>query len=71
MKVREGKSVTGYDGRKQIFTTRNEADRLAEELIAKGRKFSINPVSLDDIFFYLVKKPISEDNGEEGEDYGY
>ena len=71
VRIREGKSVTGYDGRKQIFTTRDEANRLAAELIAKGRKFSINPVSLDDIFFYLVKKPISEDSGDEDEGYGY
>ncbi len=66
-----GKTVTGHNGKKQIFTTRDEANRLAKDLIEKEKKFSINPVSLDDIFFYLVKKPISEGDEEKGDDYDY
>ena len=41
-------------GHAQIMTNEAEAFRLAKVFSEQGYKFSINPVTLDDIFFYLV-----------------
>lgn len=63
MKPRKGYIVNGADGSMQIITTEKEANSFALKLIKKGVRFSINPVSLQDIFYYFVKRPI--DTGEE------
>ena len=60
-KTKVGKTVKGADGSIQILTTEDETDKLAGKLIQDRVKFSINPISLEDIFYYLVKKPIEED----------
>ncbi|MCL5430545.1 MAG: ABC transporter ATP-binding protein [Candidatus Marsarchaeota archaeon] len=75
IKPKTGEVVTGLDEHKQIFTTAKEANRLSKELIKKGIRFSSNPVSLEEIFYYIVKRSIDTDrkNGEEkekGDDYG-
>ncbi len=44
-------SSSGYT---QIMTNEGEAFRLARLLSEQGTKFSITPVTLDDIFFHLV-----------------
>jgi hypothetical protein len=49
------------DGSTQIFTTEEEADKLSEQLVREKKRFSISPISLEDIFYYLVRKPIEED----------
>jgi ABC-2 type transport system ATP-binding protein len=68
-KVQDGEVVAGKDGYR-ILTTEDEAFRIARELGKGGYRFSINPVSLDDIFFYVVNreegKPVG--NQEEEED---
>ena len=56
-----GEVIGNSDGSTQIFTTEAEADRLTEQLVREKRRFSIYPVSLEDIFYYLVRKPIEED----------
>jgi ABC-2 type transport system ATP-binding protein len=48
-----GEVTTSKSG-SQILTNEEEAFRLAKQLAEQGVKFSISPVSLDDIFFYLV-----------------
>ncbi len=63
----KGEIVTGIDGRKQIMTTEKEANEISRKLIGKGVRFSMNPMTLDDIFYYIVKKPIEEENYEEEE----
>jgi ABC-2 type transport system ATP-binding protein len=65
--VKEGKRIEGLDGSMQILTNGHEADRIASRLIKNHTKFSINPTSLEDIFYYIVRKPIYAGN-EEGED---
>ncbi|MEM3839383.1 MAG: ABC transporter ATP-binding protein [Candidatus Micrarchaeaceae archaeon] len=60
-KPREGNVVKGADGTIQITTTESEANRLSKELVDNGVRFSMNPLSLDDIFYFIVKKPIEED----------
>ncbi len=56
-----GEVVRSADGSTQIFTTEEEADRLTEQLVREKKRFSIYPISLEDIFYYLVRKPIEED----------
>ena len=45
----------GNDGYR-ILTVEDEAFKISADLARSGYKFSINPLSLDDIFFYLVNK---------------
>lgn len=52
----KGEIVTGRDGYVRLLTTEEEAFRISRELSKSGFKFTINPVSLDDIFFYLVNQ---------------
>jgi ABC-2 type transport system ATP-binding protein len=56
-----GEVIKSADGSTHIFTTEDEADRLTEKLVKERRRFSIYPISLEDIFYYLVRKPIEED----------
>ena len=67
-KPREGDMIKGVDGIRQIVTTEKEARAISRRLIDLGIKFSINPLSLDDIFYYIVKKPIKEENYEDEEE---
>jgi len=54
--VEKGEVVTGSDGSIRILTVEDEAFRISSELAKQGLKFTINPVSLDDIFFYLASR---------------
>jgi len=55
-KVDRGELVSGTDGNLRILTTEEEAFRISRELTANGFKFTINPISLDDIFFYFASR---------------
>jgi ABC-2 type transport system ATP-binding protein len=55
--------TTSQSGITQIMTNEDEAFRLARWLSEHGEKFSITPVTLDDIFFHLVGQKV-EDNYE-------
>jgi ABC-2 type transport system ATP-binding protein len=50
----EGEMVKGKDDLPVILTTEEEAFRIARDLSRDGVRFTINPVVLEDIFFYLV-----------------
>jgi ABC-2 type transport system ATP-binding protein len=52
--VSQGEVTTGRDGQVQILTNEDEAFSLSRKLSTSGTRFSIAPVSLDDIFFQLV-----------------
>ena len=54
--LEKGEVVTAMDGNVRVLTAEEEAFRLSRELTKAGCKFTINPVSLDDIFFYLARK---------------
>jgi len=49
----DGEMVKGNHDLPVILTTEGEAFRIAQELSREGIKFTINPVGLEDIFFYL------------------
>ena len=66
---REGEVIRGADGHFQIVTTEKEANRLSRKLIDNGTRFSVNPVTLDDIFYFIVKKPIEEDNYDDEKEW--
>ncbi len=53
--IQKGEIVKGEEGYK-ILTTEEEAFRVSRELSKSGFKFSINPVTLDDIFFYVLNR---------------
>jgi ABC-2 type transport system ATP-binding protein len=59
--IMEGEITTGEDGYTQILAHEEEAFRISRRLSEVGARFSIGPVSLDDIFFHLVSQK-AEDN---------
>jgi ABC-2 type transport system ATP-binding protein len=56
-----GEITTRASGYTQILTNEEEAFRLARLLSEQGVKFSISPVSLDDIFFHLVGQKVRDE----------
>ena len=54
--LEKGEVVTAMDGSTRLLTAEEEAFRISRELTKAGCKFTINPVSLDDIFFYLARR---------------
>lgn len=68
-KPKVGEIVKGVDGHYQIVTTEHEANRISRKLISKEVRFSMSPLTLDDIFYYIVKKPIEEENYAEEESW--
>ncbi|MGI0100317.1 MAG: ABC transporter ATP-binding protein [Candidatus Micrarchaeaceae archaeon] len=65
MEPRHGSIVNVENGFKQIITTEEEAERIGKALIRDGIRFSMNPISLEDIFYYYVKKPIESEKEQE------
>jgi ABC-2 type transport system ATP-binding protein len=51
---KEAQVTKSESGINQIMTNEEDAFRLAKLLAEQGIKFSIAPVTLDDVFFYLV-----------------
>jgi ABC-2 type transport system ATP-binding protein len=64
----EGEVLEGKDGYR-ILTVEEEAFRISRELSRGGYKFTMNPLSLDDIFSYLVnrEKEAVNSHGNKGE----
>jgi ABC-2 type transport system ATP-binding protein len=52
--VKEGEKIILGNGQVQVLTTRDEALELSKDLIQAKTQFSVNPVTLDDIFTYMV-----------------
>ena len=52
--LKDAEITTNESGITQIMTNEDEAFRLARTLAVQGTKFSITPVTLDDVFFSLV-----------------
>ena len=67
LRVGDGEVMHGSYG-SRILTGEEEAFRISRDLIKDGIRFSINPVSLDDIFFYLVNREGIEYAGNQGAD---
>jgi ABC-2 type transport system ATP-binding protein len=54
LSLEDGTVTTGRDGQVQVLTSEPEAYRISRELLEKGIRFSVNRISLDDVFFHLV-----------------
>lgn len=67
LSVSDGEVMKGSYG-SRILTGEEEAFSISRDLIRDGIKFTINPVSLDDIFFYLVTREGIDSAGDQGED---
>ncbi|MDA4128951.1 MAG: ABC transporter ATP-binding protein [Thaumarchaeota archaeon] len=52
-KVVEGEIMTGKNGETQVLTGEEEAFSIARKLSESGVRFSVSPVTLDDIFLQL------------------
>ena len=59
-RLETGETVTSMDGNTRILTSEEEAFKVSRELTEMGSKFTVNPVSLDDIFFYLARRKSGE-----------
>src|SRR5271157_255824 len=51
-----------FEGGHQVMTSEKKAFEISARLIREKVRFSTNPVSLEDIFYYIVKKPIEEES---------
>jgi ABC-2 type transport system ATP-binding protein len=58
--VEDGEVTTGKDGQTQILTNDREAYRLSQKFFESGTKFSVNRMSLDDVFFHFVHANVEE-----------
>ncbi len=72
--LQNGEIVRGSESYR-ILTTEDEAFRISKELSKGGFKFSINPVTLDDIFFYVINRASGgntdgRNNGRDEEEEG-
>jgi ABC-2 type transport system ATP-binding protein len=59
--LKDGEVTTDKTGVTQIMTDEDEAFRLAKALAEQTVKFSITPITLDEIFFYLVGQKVRDE----------
>lgn len=59
--IKDGEITSSVSGITQIMTNEAEAFRLARMFSEQGIKFSVSPVTLDDIFFSLVSQKGEEE----------
>ena len=70
--ISQGEVTTGRNGEVQILTSEDEAFAISKKLSVAGSRFSIGPVSLDDIFFQLVGESThAEQEATPGSDGGW
>ena len=60
--LKDGEVTIGSSGYTQIMTNEGEAFSLARVLSEQGVKFSITPITLDDIFFHLLGQKAGDEN---------
>ncbi len=70
-RVTQGEVIKGRNGEVQIFTTEDEAFDISRRLSVSGTRFSVSPVSLDDIFFQLVGESPLEQEAPVGAEGGW
>jgi ABC-2 type transport system ATP-binding protein len=68
LKMPKGVNISKIEKGYQILTSQKQAFAISEKLMAQKIKFSTNPVSLEDLFYYFAKRSINdEEEKEEGE----
>ncbi len=68
-KALAGIKTIKFDGGHQVMTSEKRAFEISNRLIREKVRFSTNPVSLEDIFYYIARKPLQEENLESGEEW--
>ena len=58
--LEDGVATVGKDGQTQILTSEVEAYRISKNLLEAGSKFSVNRITLDDVFFHMVRSGVQE-----------
>ncbi len=68
-KALKGFRTVGFEGGHQVMASEKKAFMLSNKLIKEKVKFSINPASLEDVFYTVVKRPITmeDEAGGDGE----
>jgi ABC-2 type transport system ATP-binding protein len=67
-KALSGIKTTKFEGGHQVMTSEKKAFEISTKLIHEKVKFSTNPITLEDIFYYIAKRPIEEEaSGGDGE----
>lgn len=61
----EGEKRLGRDGQVQVLTSQEDAMHISRSLLESKEKFSLNPITLDDIFYQMVGRTISSEVEEE------
>jgi ABC-2 type transport system ATP-binding protein len=61
-RLNDGEVIVGATGFTQVMTNEAEAFRLAKLLSEQGVRFSISPVTLDDIFFRIMGEKVRGEN---------
>ncbi|HUI01263.1 MAG TPA: ABC transporter ATP-binding protein [Nitrososphaerales archaeon] len=69
--VSHGEVTTGKNGEVQILTDEQEAFAISRKVSDSGGRFSIGPVSLDDIFFQLVGESTMAEEAAPGAEGGW
>lgn len=68
-KALAGMRTIKFDGGHQIMTSEKKAFEISDRLIHEKVRFSTNPVSLEDIFYYVARKPIEEEESGGDEEW--
>jgi ABC-2 type transport system ATP-binding protein len=68
VKALKGLKPVRFEGGYQIMTSEKRAFELSTKLIREKVKFSTNPITLEDIFYYIVRRPIDEETEANGDD---
>ncbi len=63
-----GYKTTKFEGGHQLMTSEKKAFELSDKLIREKARFTINPVSLEDIFYRFAKKSIESEETSGGGD---
>jgi ABC-2 type transport system ATP-binding protein len=68
-KALAGVRTTKFEGGHQVMTSGKRAFEISDRLIREKVRFSTNPVSLEDIFYYIAKRPIEEESSGDDEEW--
>lgn len=68
-KAFEGMKTIKFDGGHQIMTSEKKAFETSNRLIHEKVRFSTNPVSLEDIFYYIAKRSLQEEESGGDEEW--
>ena len=69
LKMPKGVNISKIEKGYQILTSQKQAFAISEKLMAQKIKFSTNPVSLEDLFYYFAKRSINDEEEKAEEEW--